>query len=79
MQSYTALPEDELKTKIKDEEQKIEDAETNFKTAVDNLQAQFENLVKVRDDAIQAVKDGGLGLMKRVSGCAASDKAPNEL
>merc|ERR1719382_387794 len=61
-----ALGVDKLKENIKEEEKKIEEAEQTFKDEVDKLQKQYQDLSNAKDEAIKAVKDSGLGLMKSV-------------
>lgn len=60
------LSSDELDKKIEEEETKIKDAEKHFKDEVDKLQKQYEAFMKARDEAVEEVKKGGLGLMKSV-------------
>jgi len=70
------LSVEELNTQIKDGESKIEAAEENFKTEVEKLQAAYQKLMSDKDDAIEAVKKSGLGLMKSV--LAAKQKADSD-
>lgn len=61
-----ALSESEIDEKIKAKEKEISDAEANFKAEVEKLQKKYEELSKTKEDAIKAVKDSGLGMMKSV-------------
>jgi len=56
----------DLDAKIKEEEKKNGDAEATFKEEVDKLQKRYESLSKEKDEALEAVKESGLGLMKAV-------------
>jgi len=68
---------DDLEAKITEKEKEITEAEENFKSEVEKLQAEYEKLSKAKDDAVKAVKDSGLGLMKAVR--AANKKGKEEL
>jgi len=72
-----ALPADDLDSKISEKEKEIESAEETFKSEVEKLQATYEKLSKEKDDAVKAVKDSGLGLMKAVR--AGNKKKKEEL
>jgi len=74
-----ALGADKLKDNIKEEEKKIEEAEQTFKDSVDKLQKQYQDLSTAKDDAIKAVKDSGLGLMKSVVASMGAGKDKEEL
>jgi len=66
IEDLQALSASELSDKIKAEEKKLSDAEENFKAEVGKLQKRYEQLQKEKEEAQQAVKDAGLGLMKSV-------------
>jgi len=70
------LSVEDLNTQIQEGEAKIEAAEENFKTEVEKLQAAYQKLMSDKDDAIEAVKKSGLGLMKSV--LAAKQKADSD-
>lgn len=72
-----ALSEDELNSKIKDEEKKLDDAEEEFKNEVQKLQEKYQALMEEKDAKAAAVKASGLGLMKSV--LAAKGKVDKEL
>ena len=76
------LPADALAEQIAEQEKKIEEAEATFKAEVDKLQKKYESLSADKDEAIKAVKDSGLGLMKSVaafSKASAGDEDKEEL
>jgi hypothetical protein len=64
--AYMAMPKDELKSIIREEEKKLEEAEAKFLVEVQTLQDKYEALTQEKEDMIAAVKDGGLGFMKTV-------------
>lgn len=66
IKSFQDMGEDKLAEAIAVEEQKIEDAEKDFKEGVQGLQAQYKKMMMDKEDAISAVKEAGLGLMKAV-------------
>jgi len=66
IETFSALADAELATKIAAEEKKIEDAETEFKNAVEQLQVTYNGLVAAKEKAAADVKASGLGLMKSV-------------
>jgi len=74
-----AMGADKLKEQITEEEKKVEDAEQTFKDEVDKLQKQYQDLSTAKDDAIKAVKDSGLGLMKSVMASMGGSKDKEEL
>jgi len=67
-----AMSTGDLDTAITTKEKEIADAETNFKAEVEKLQTKYKSLQTEKEDAVKAVKDSGLGLMKAVK--AAADK-----
>jgi len=77
IEDLQALSADDLEAKITEKEKEQEKAEETFKAEVEKLQAAYEKLSKEKDEAIKAVKDSGLGLMKAVK--AANKKAKEEL
>lgn len=66
IKSFQDMGEDKLAEAIAVEELKIEDAEKAFKEGVQGLQAQYKKMMMDKEDAISAVKEAGLGLMKAV-------------
>jgi len=67
IEKFMAMPAEELKSMISAEEKKIEDAEQEFNSEVQKLQEKYQNLMAVKDEIANSVKDSGLSLMKSVS------------
>ena len=51
---------------VKEKEDEMATAEEEFKTFVEGLQSSYQEAMKKKDDALDAIKDSGLGLMKAV-------------
>jgi hypothetical protein len=66
IEDLSAMSGSDLEDKIAEKTKEMEDAEKNFKDEVSKLQKKYEKLMKAKDDAIKAVKESGLGLMKAV-------------
>merc|ERR1719231_1471116 len=66
IEKYMAMSADDLKAAIAEKDKELEEAESTFKSEVEKLQKKYEQLSTEKDDAIKAVKDSGLGLMKSV-------------
>jgi DNA repair exonuclease SbcCD ATPase subunit len=60
----------DLDKQIKEKEDEMAAAEKKFTDEVDALQKRYQELQTEKEDAIQAVKDAGLGLMKSVKAAA---------
>jgi len=73
IKSFQDMGEDKLAEAIAVEELKIEDAEKAFKEGVQGLQAQYKKMMMDKEDAISAVKEAGLGLMKAVKASMGKD------
>jgi len=56
----------DLDSEISKKEKEISTAESNFKAEVEKLQKKYKELQEEKEEAIKAVKDSGLGLMKAV-------------
>merc|ERR1712098_913035 len=69
-----ALSASDLDAQIKEKEAEQEAAEKTFTDAVDKLQKHYQELQKEKEDAVEAVKASGLGLMKSVKAHAARSK-----
>jgi predicted nucleic acid-binding Zn-ribbon protein len=69
------MADKDLDAAIVAEEKKLEDAEAKFKEEVQKLQDKYQALSTEKDEAIAAVKNSGLGLMKAVK---ASKPAGND-
>jgi len=61
-----ALSTSELDAQIKSNEEALEKAESDFKSFVEGLQKQYEEANKKKEADVEAVKSGGLGMMKAV-------------
>ena len=66
IQKYMDLDVKELQQMIEAEEIKLEEAEKTFEAKIERLSKEFETAQRIRDEAIAAVVDGDLGLMKSV-------------
>jgi hypothetical protein len=66
IEKVQAMSDEEIATAITDGESKMEEAETTFKTELEKLQATYQALQTAKEDAVAAVKDSGLGLLKSV-------------
>jgi len=66
IQELMKMSEEELDTAILEGDKKVEDAETFFKAEVEKLQANYQKLMSDKDEAVEEVKNSGLGLMKSV-------------
>merc|ERR1719238_2065708 len=71
---YQAMSADELDKFIKDQDDAITKAETDFKAFVEGLQKQYETESKEKDDTVNAIKGGGLGMAKAVKAATKSGK-----
>ena len=66
IEKYLAMSHDDLKAAVAAETKKMDDAEENFKAEVQKLQDTYQKLSEEKDQAVAAVKEAGLGLMKSV-------------
>jgi len=67
IEQYSTMSDAELAAAIKEGDEKMEAAEKNFKDEVSKLQSTYEALMKAKDEAVEAVKDSGLGMMKSIA------------
>jgi hypothetical protein len=67
---YQAMSADELDKFIKEQDDAITKAEADFKSFVEGLQKQYETKSKEKDDIVNGVKGGGLGMAKAVKAAA---------
>lgn len=74
--TYMAMSKEELESIIQEEETKLVGAEAKFLSEAQDLQDKYEALTKEKEEAIEAVKAGGLGFMKTVVIAMAGDAAP---
>jgi len=66
IEKYKSMPPADLDAAIAAKEKEQEVAEATFKKGTDALQARYKELEKAKEDALAAVKDAGLGMMKAV-------------
>jgi len=66
IKKYQELGADELVKLIKEKEDEQAKVEKEFSELVEGLQATYQEATKTKDDALEAVKSSGLGLMKAV-------------
>jgi hypothetical protein len=76
IEKIQALSADDLEAAIKGKEDEISGAEKTFESEVEKLQKKYQELTKEKDEALAAVKESGLGLMKAVK--AAKAKASKD-
>merc|ERR1711988_583524 len=66
IEELQAMSAADLDAKIKEKEQEQAAAEKTFSDEVDKLQKRYQELQKEKDEALEAIKASGLGLMKSV-------------
>lgn len=66
IEKYLKLSTEDLDKSIATEEEKLTKAEESFQEAVAKLQADYQKLSEDKDEAVAAVKNSGLALMKSV-------------
>jgi len=71
IEKLQAMSGADLDAKIKEKEEEQKAAEKTFTDEVDKLQKRYQELQKEKEDAVEAVKASGLGLMKSVKAAAA--------
>merc|ERR1712216_127881 len=67
IEKFQAMSDGDLDSAISEKEAELEAAEKTFKKEVEKLQKKYEGLQKEKEEAIAAIKDSGLGLMKSVA------------
>merc|ERR1712048_123862 len=77
IEEYKTLSADARETMIKEKEEAIKKVESDFKDFVEGLNKQYKEESEKKDKAMEAVKSGGLGLLKSVH--AYEKKAKTEL
>jgi soluble cytochrome b562 len=78
IQKFMDMGDSDLDNLIEEKEKEMADAEAEFKTFVEGLQSQYQEGMKKKDDALDAIKESGLGLMKAVK-VAKKKKGSDEL
>merc|ERR1719473_505604 len=71
IEKFQAMSASDLDAKIKEKEDEQKAAEKKFTDEVDKLQKRYQELQKEKEDATEAIKASGLGLMKSVKAAAA--------
>merc|ERR1719453_1516515 len=66
IEKLQAMSAGDLDAKIKEKEEEQKAAEKTFSEEVDKLQKRYQELQKEKDEALEAIKSSGLGLMKSV-------------
>merc|ERR1712061_253639 len=67
IEELSKLSGDEREKMIKESEAAMEKAEADFKTFVEGLLKQYQEESDKKDKAVEAIKAGGLGLLKSVN------------
>jgi len=66
IEDISKLSIEERETKIKEQESQMEKAEKEFKEFVEGLQKSYQEASDKKDKDVEAIKAGGLGLLKSV-------------
>jgi len=66
IKKFMDMSDADLEKQIEEKETEMAKAEEEFKTFVEELQASYQEGMKKKDDALDAIKESGLGLMKAV-------------
>ena len=66
IEELMAMSDADISTAIEDGEKKIAEADDTFKAEVQKLQEKYQSLMQEKDDAVAAVTESGLGLLKSV-------------
>jgi len=78
IKKFMDMSDSDLEKQIKEKEDEMAKAEEEFKTFVEGLQKEYQEGMKKKDDALDAIKESGLGLMKAVK-VAKKKKGSDEL
>lgn len=74
IEELTGLPMAKREEMIAEKEAEMTKLETDFKTYVEGLQKEYQEANEKKDKDIEAVKSGGLGLLKAVHAFAKKNK-----
>jgi soluble cytochrome b562 len=66
IKKFMDMPDADLDKLISEKESEMTTAEEEFKSFVEGLQSQYQEAMKKKDEALDAIKESGLGLMKAV-------------
>jgi predicted nucleic acid-binding Zn-ribbon protein len=78
IESYLSKPKEEVQALLEKEEKKLEEAQEKFDAEVEALQEKYAALEKEKDEAVAAVRDGDLGLMRSLLKAKENGFAPDE-
>jgi len=76
---FQAMPVEDLEAEIAEKEASIETLEEDFKAFVEGLNKQYQAEMQKKDDAIAALKNKDLGLMKAVKAAGGKAGGKSEL
>ena len=79
IQKFMDMPDAELDKLVEEKEAEMAAAEEEFKTFVEGLQSSYQEGMKKKDDALDAIKESGLGLMKAVKVAKKKKSGSDEL
>lgn len=74
IQVFMDMSAADIDARIEEKEDEIKIAESDFEAALEKLQNTYKQISEKKDNAIAAVKDSGLGLMKAVKAAKANAK-----
>jgi hypothetical protein len=63
---FMEMSDDDLDKMVTEKEEEMKKLEEDFKEFVEGLQNSYQEKMKEKEDAMEAIKDSGLGLMKAV-------------
>jgi len=66
IEKYLKMSEEELEKLVQTEEERIEELNKNFEAELEKLQEAYQQLLSEMDETTNAVKKGGLSMMKSV-------------
>jgi len=72
IEQFQGMSSSELDAAIKEKTAAIEKEEADFKALLESLQKQYGEASKKKEEAVEAIKNSGLGLMKAVQAHAKS-------
>jgi len=75
IENFSKLSAEERGQMIKDKESEMEKLEKDFKEFVEGLQKRYQEASDQKDKSVEAVKSGGLGLLKSVHAFEKKQKA----
>jgi protein disulfide-isomerase-like protein len=79
IQKFQAMSAEELDKLIQEKELEQEKVEEDFKDLLGELQKSYQDAMTKKDEALDAIKNSGLGMMKAVKGSLKSASKKDEL